>query len=66
MKLKQERGKSVAVDSVSETITSLCMENDKLKIELQQLEERYEVEKQDFERRLSAREHEGNKSVRIL
>lgn len=65
-KIKSKRIKSLAEDSVSETITSLCVENNRLKEELEQLEERYEIEKDDFERRLSAREQEGSKSVRIL
>ncbi len=64
--MKERRMKSIAEESVTETITSLAMENSRLREELLQLEERYEQERGVFERRLTEREHEGSKSVRIL
>lgn len=39
--LKERRMKSIAEESATETITSLCVENNRLKQELFALEERY-------------------------
>lgn len=64
--MKERRMKSIAEESATETITSLCVENSRLKEELFALEERYESEKGDFEKRLRVKEEEGSKSVRAL
>lgn len=64
--LKERRMKSIAEESATETITSLCVENNRLKEELFALEERYENEKGDFEMRFRTKEEHGTKEVRAL